>query len=178
MPANKRRQFFIKMIITHSVTYMLIGLSASNLFNYAELFTNPAFRGFMRTLEDPIVMLGPALQPIRGFIFALVLLPFSKVFLDNKSGWLYLWGLFLGLGIFSTFGPSPGSIEGMIYSTFPITSNLGGWIEVILQSWLLAIIFIYWFNHPQKIWFNWLMGIAFFFTITFPLLGLLATSHI
>lgn len=173
---NRKLEFFSKMIATHSVTYMLMGIIASTMFNYADKFANPVYQGLMRPLDDPLVMMGPVFQPIRGFIFALVLLPFAQVFLENKQGWFYLWGLFVGLGMLSTFGPAPGSIEAMIYSTLPIFFNLGGWLEILLQSFLLSVIFIYWFKHPEKKWLSWLMGIAFLLTIAFPILGLLATQ--
>ena len=178
MSSINKFQFFAKMILTHSVTYMLVGLIASTVFNYSDAFADPAYKGLMRSLAEPIVMLGPVFQPIRGFIFALVLLPFATVFLESKRGWLFLWGLFIGLGILSTFGPAPGSIEGMIYSTIPITHNMGGWLEILLQSLLLSTLFIYWFNHPEMKWLNWVMGILFFLTIAFPILGLIATSSI
>ena len=172
----KTTHFFIKMIITHTVTYMVIGLMASTIFNYAEMFADQVYQGYMRQLNDPIVMAGPLFQPIRGLIFALVLLPFSRVLLEEKRGWLYLWGLLVGIGILSTFGPAPGSIEGMIYSNLPVGLNPGGYVEVLLQSLLLSVIFIYWVKHPEQKWISWVMGVLFVLLITMITLGLVLAT--
>lgn len=175
MTGVKNNPFFVKMIVTHTVTYTLMGLLASNIFNYAERFAGPVYREYMRPVSDAIVMAGPLFQPIRGFIFALVLLPFARVLLEEKRGWLYLWGLLMGIGIFSTFGAAPGSIEGMIYSRLPIEFSPNMYAEVLLQSLLLSVIFIYWVKHPEKKWINWVMGVLFVLIIAMMVLGLLVT---
>ena len=75
------------------------------------------------------------------------------------------------LGILSTFGPAPGSVEGMIYTVLPI--SIYTYIEVIPQALLLSVILYYWVKNPDKIWINWIMGIFFFLIMIFPILGLL-----
>jgi CDP-diglyceride synthetase len=127
----------------------------------------------MRSTSDPLVMAGPLFQPIRGVIFASALYPLRSVLFAERRGWLILWWLLLALGVLSTFGPSPGSIEGMIYTTIsPLKQILGLW-EVLLQSLLFSVILFYWVNHPEKRWLNWTLGIAFSIVIILPLLGLL-----
>jgi hypothetical protein len=61
----------IKTIVVHTLTYFVIGLVAFTLLDYTARFADPSMSGFMRPTDDPIVALGPALQPIRGILFAL-----------------------------------------------------------------------------------------------------------
>ena len=92
---------------------------------------------------------------------------------DRKFGWLVMWTTLVTVGILSTFGPSPGSVEGMVYTVFPIPLQLIGMVEVLAQSLLLSVILCYWVNHPEKRWLTWLLGIAFFLVILLPTMGLL-----
>ena len=84
--------------------------------------------------------------------------------------------LLIAIGILSTFGPAPGSIEAMIYTPVPVLSQLRGWIEVVPQALLLSALLSYWVNHPAK-WLNWLMGTIFFIAMALPVLGLLVRRH-
>ena len=127
----------------------------------------------MRQTNEPIVMAGPLFQPIRGFLFAVAFYPLRSVLFGQKNGWLAMWLVLVMVGILSTFGPSPGSVEGMIYTVFPIRLQLFGMSEVLLQSLLLSTILCHWVNHPEKRWLNWLFGVAFFLVLLLPTLGLL-----
>jgi hypothetical protein len=120
-----------------------------------------------------MVMAGPLFQPLRGIIFALAFFPLREILFGKKNGWLVMGWLLVALGILSTFGPTPGSIEGMIYTILPISGQLVGWLEVIPQALLLSVILHYWVNHPEKKWLNWALGIVFFVMMLLPALGLL-----
>lgn len=163
----------IKTIVVHTITYFLMGILASTFLNYAERFARPEMACWMRQLDDPLIMAGPLLQPIRGLIFALAFYPLREILFGRKNGWLILWWLLVALGILSTFGPPPGSIEGMIYTRIPILDQLVGWLEVVPQALLLSVILFYWVNHPEKKWLNWVMGAVFFVMILMPVAGLL-----
>ncbi len=93
---------------------------------------------------EVIVMAGPLFAPIRGLIFALAFYPLRETLFGRKKGWLIVWWLLVALGILSTFGPAPGSVEGMLYTVIPITQQLSGWLEVIPQALLLSVILFYW----------------------------------
>jgi hypothetical protein len=84
-----------------------------------------------------------------------------------------MWSVLALLGIFSTFGPAPGSIEGLIYTTLPIHSQLLGLVEIIMQSFLLSAVLFYWVNHPEKKWVTWVLTALFFIVLFLPTLGLL-----
>ncbi len=162
-----------RTIVVHTITYFLMGLLASTLLGYAQAFAAPWMACWMRQLDDPMVAVGPLLQPVRGLIFALVFYPLRGVLFGRKNGWLIMWWLLVALGILSTFGPAPGSVEGMLYTVIPISQQLSGWLEVVPQALLLSAILFYWVNHPQQRWLNWVLGILFVVTLLLPALGLL-----
>ena len=163
----------VKTIVTHTVTYFIMGLLASALLDYTHFFAESSLNVMMRQTNDPWVMVGPLFQPIRGILFGLVFYLLREPFFGKKNGWLVLWLVLVVVGILGTFGPSPGSLEGMLYTVFPLWVHLRGLPEVLLQSLFLSAILFYWVNHPQQKWLNWVMGIAFVVLISLPILGLL-----
>lgn len=72
-------QFAIKVIVVHSMTYIVMGLIMSNLLNYRELFQQEVIRDFMLPLgaHTPFAIL---FQPLRGLLFAIALWPSEKRF--------------------------------------------------------------------------------------------------
>lgn len=167
----------VRTVIVHTVTYFAAGLLALTLGGYESTFAEPPLSYFMRPVSDPWVMAGPLFQPVRGVIFSLALYPLRSVLFAERRGWLTLWWLLLALGVLSTFGPAPGSVEGMIYTTIPPVDQLLGLWEVLLQTFLLSIILSYWVNHPEKRWLNWTLGIVFCVLMILPVLGLLVTPR-
>ena len=165
----------VKVVVVHTVTYFAVGLLAYTLGGYERTFSQPPLSYFMRPTSDRWVMAGPLLQPIRGVIFALAFYPLRSALFVEKRGWLTLWWILLALGVLSTFGPAPGSVEGMIYTTIPPLAQLLGLWEVLLQTFLLSVILFHWVNHPEKQWLNWTLGIAFCVLMILPVLGLLVT---
>jgi hypothetical protein len=163
-----------KTMVCHTLTYLLMGVLAAHFLNYAALMARP--ESGMRPLTDPRVMAGPLYQPIRGLIFALVFYPLRACLFGRKNGWLLMGWMLVALGVISTFGPAPGSLEGMIYTPVPVLSQLRGWLEVVPQALMLSALLCYWINHPGKKWVNWLLGMAFLVTMALPLMGLL-THH-
>lgn len=142
--------FFWRITAIHVITYFIIGIITMNIFDYQSVFTNGNLGSFMKNLDSPWVALGPSLQILRGFIFAIVLWPFKSIFLYGEYGWFKLWLLFIGLSILATFGPAIGSIDGMIYTTIPISQQILFLPELIIQSFLLSFFIFYWYNKPKK----------------------------
>jgi len=136
----------------HLVTYFIAGALAYTLLDYGALFQTSGFSCLMRPVTSRWVAAGPALQVIRGLIFAVVLYPFRSVFLSGGRGWLRLWGLLVGLAIFSTAGAAPGSVEGMIYTKIPLGSQLIGLPEVLLQTLAFSLLLTVWSRHPHRAW--------------------------
>ena len=162
-----------KTIVSHTVTYVFVGIFAFVLLDYTEQFAQPETASWMRQTDDPMVMAGPLFQPLRGLIFALAFYPLRHCLFGKKNSWLILWWLLVALGILSTFGPAPGSIEGMVYTLWPIPGQIAGWREIVTQALLFSVILVYWVDHPDKKWLTWVLGILFFLAVFFPVLGLL-----
>ena len=163
----------LKTVIVHTITYFVAGFLAYTLGGYEMTFSEPPLSYLMRPTSDPWVMAGPLLQPIRGVVFALAFYPLRSVLFAQNRGWLILWWLLLALGVLSTFGPAPGSVEGLIYTIIPPLDQILGLWEVLLQSLLFSFVLFYWVNHPGKRWLDWTLGITFFVVMVLPLLGLL-----
>lgn len=168
----------LKAIVAHTITYFIVGLVAYNVFNYASDFAQADMRTWMRQTNDPIVALGPALQFLRGILFALAFYPLREILFGRKNGWLVIWLLLVSLGIFSTFGPTPGSVEGAIYTTLPLREQFlsGGMLEILSQSFLFSGILYYWINHPEKRWISWVLGSLFVLAVLMSLMGYLAVA--
>ena len=130
----------IKTVVTHTVTYFIMGVLAFVLFDYPRLYAETSFKYIMRQTTEPIVMAGPLFQPIRGLIFGIAFFLLRRSLFEPEKGWLRMWAVLVCLSILGTFGPSPGSVEGMIYTTLPIRLHLIGSPEVIFQAFLLSSI--------------------------------------
>lgn len=163
----------VKTVIVHTITYFAAGVLAYTLGGYEQGFSQPPLSYLMRPTSDPLVRAGPLFQPIRGVIFASALYPFRSVLFGERRGWLILWWLLLALGVLSTFGPAPGSLEGLIYTIIPPLRQILGLWEVVLQSLLFSVLLFYWVNHPGTRWLDWTLGVAFSVLMILPVLGLL-----
>lgn len=163
----------VKTVTVHTVTYSLVGFLALTVLDYGRLFAEPHMKAVMRQTDDPWVMAGPLFQPVRGLLFALAFYPLRGMLFGRKNGWLVLWLELVILGILSPFGASPGSVEGMIYTIWPLWSHMIGLPEVLLQSLLLSVVLCYWVRHSEQKWLSWTLGILLLLVLLLPALGLL-----
>ena len=145
-------RFFLRVTACHMVTYFVAGVLAYTLLDYATAFQSEHLACWMRPTTSKWVAAGPGLQWIRGLVFAAALYPFRRVFLEGERGWLKLWGLLLGLGILSTYGPAPGSVEGLLYTKIPPLDQVKGLSEVVGQSLAFSILLVAWHRRPHKAW--------------------------
>ena len=168
-------QLTVKTTVVHTVTYFIVGILAFWLLDYRSLFAETKLSNLMRQTDDPWVMAGPLFQPIRGFLFGIVFFLLRDVLFTKRNGWLVMWLVLMILGFFSTFGPTPGSIEGFVYTTLPPWLHAMCAPEILLQSLLLSLVVYFWVKHPEKSRISWGLGIAFFVVLALPTLGLLAS---
>jgi hypothetical protein len=145
-------RFFARLTACHMVTYFVAGIIAFFAFHYATTFQSEHLACFMRPTSSPWVAIGPALQWIRGLIFAAALYPFRHVFLEGSRGWLKLWGVVAGLAIFSTAGPAPGSVEGLLYTKVPPLDQLIGLRETVAQTLAFSWLLVAWYRKPHRAW--------------------------
>ncbi|HEX7555690.1 MAG TPA: hypothetical protein VF338_03620 [Leptolinea sp.] len=164
----------LKTILVHTTTYFLIGLVSFTLFDYSAKYADPVLGNFMRQTTHPLVAAGALFQVLRGLLFGLVFYTLRDIVFARKNGWLILWFVLLVVGVISPFGPSPGSIEGLVYTNVPMWFHLMGLPEVIIQSLLLAFFTFYWTNHPEKRWLGWMFGILFILVVIMSIMGILA----
>jgi hypothetical protein len=153
-------RFFARVTACHMVTYFIAGATAFLLFDYATAFQSEHLACYMKPTDSVWVAVGPALQWIRGLVFAAALYPFRTIFLEGRQGWLKLWGLLLGLAILSTAGPAPGSVEGLIYTKIPPLDQLVGLREVVAQTLAFAWLLVAWYQHPHRAWGRVLYGLT------------------
>jgi hypothetical protein len=145
--ANSLKEFLIfagKIILVHTITYFVFGLIMSNLFDYGRIFQQEVIRDFMRPIGSSAAFLGPLLQPIRGFLFAMALWPLRETIMGHKRGWLILWGILVVFGILGTPAAAPSSLEGVIYSKLPLWYHLIGLPEMLLQTLTFSLILVGW----------------------------------
>ena len=166
------QDIIIKTAITHTVTYFIMGVFAFFVFDYPHLFAETSLKYIMRPTTDSLVMAGPLFQPIRGVIFGIAFFLLRRSFFEQNRGWLLMWVVLVCLSIFGTFGPTPSSLEGMIFTTLPLRLHLIGLPEVLLQSFLLSLIVFYWVTSPKQ-WHGWVMGSLFTLVLLMTILGLL-----
>ncbi|MBD3669609.1 MAG: hypothetical protein HUJ29_02460 [Gammaproteobacteria bacterium] len=170
-------RFLWRVTASHTLTYFIFGLLAASLFDYRSWFETESLKGFMVSMDAPQVAAGPALQLLRGVLFALVLWPIHQAFLQPERGWLYLWILFIGLAILGTAGPSPGSIEGVIYTQLPLFYNVFGLPEVLLQTLAFSLMLTQWYRHPTP-WWNRIMIPAIVLIVLMSLLGYMVAAGV
>ena len=166
----------VKTVVVHTVTYFIAGVLAYTINDYQTAYAKPPLSYIMRPTTDAVVMAGPLFQPIRGIIFALALYPLRTILFEQRRGWLILWWLLLAVGVLSTFGPAFGSVEGLIYTVVPPSTQIVGLWEVVLQSFLLSLILYHWVRGPRRRWLDWTLGVAFLIVVALPVLGLLTRS--
>ena len=138
---NESKFLFVLYVCTvHVVTYFIMGMIASGIFNYGKLFTLPVIADYYRPIESVSALVGPFIQILRGLIFGLVLLPFANRLEESKYGWFFLWMLFVGIGILGTPAAAPSSVEGVIYTKLPVWFHLIGLPEITIQTLIFSVV--------------------------------------
>lgn len=164
-----------KTVVSHTLTYFVMGVLAFHFLHYADFINNP--NSGIRPTTSPFVILGAALQIVRGVLFATVFYPLREILFGRRNGWLLMAWILIGVGILGTFAAPPGSLEGFIYTTVPPVMQMRGYLEIVPQALLLSALLFYWVGHPGKAWLNWLLGVAYAICALLPALGLLAQKR-
>jgi hypothetical protein len=131
-------KYFWQVTYAHTIAYFIAGIFALAVINYRDLFAAEIISSFMRSVDEPVVALGPGLQIFRGILLSLILLPLRKTFFEEKYGLLKLGIIILGLSLFLTIGPTMGSFEGYIYTKIPYMYQVLGYPEAIIYVLLFT----------------------------------------
>src|ERR1700679_1858532 len=160
-----------KTAVCHALTYFMMGALAFHFLHYADSINKPD--SGMRPMTSAWVLFGPALQVVRGVLFASVFYPLRSLLFNRKNGWLLMSWILIAIGILGTFAAPGGSLEGFIYTTSPAARQFVSYLEVVPQALLLSALLCYWVNHPEKKWLSWALTIPFLIGIALPPLSLL-----
>jgi hypothetical protein len=143
--------FLFRSAIIHTLTYFAAGMISSSLFDYRKVLEAPIIRDYMLGYGATSVVWGPWLQPLRGLVLGAAILPFRSFLAERKTGWLYIWALFLCIGIFGTPAAAPASFEGLLYSRLPLWYHLIGLPEICLQTLAYSYLLHLYMRHPKGI---------------------------
>ncbi|WP_338368852.1 hypothetical protein [Treponema bryantii] len=150
MKSNKTFKYVMYVTLVHCLTYFICGVFFSNVLRYSWWWQQPVVCDYFRDFGGTANALGPFVQIIRGLLFAFVLLPFREFFKGRKYGWLFMWLLFLGIGIIGPMSSAPSSIEGMVYSKLPLAFHFVGWPEIMIQTLLFCILVCRYINRIEE----------------------------
>lgn len=164
-----------KTVVSHTVTYFLMGALAYNFLHYADFINNP--NSGMHATTSLWVTMGPALQIFRGILFASIFYLFREQFFGRKDGWLRMAWMLVGIGILGTFAAPAGSLEGFIYTTTPFRMQIRGYLEIVTQAVLLSALLCYWVNHPGKKVLSGVLTAGYATAVGLPLLALVAPKR-
>ena len=82
----------------------------------------------------------------------------------------------VGLEALSTTGPAPGSVEGFIYTSIPIGDQAKGYLEVVPQTGLFAILVCSWYRKPGDLELGSVAMVSL--VAFFSIMGVLAANGI
>ena len=158
--SNQRKDngiFIWRITALHTIAYFIAGLFAIRFMNYSEEFGSETMKNMMLPVDHWQVAIGLGLQPIRGVIIGLVLLPFKNIILADK-GWIKLAFLILGLSYLSTMGPAIGSFDGYIFTNLSLKYHLLSIPETLIYIFIFTSLISFWYKYPWR-------GINFMFSI-------------
>jgi fructose-specific phosphotransferase system IIC component len=141
MFSNEKFKFFTKIIVAHVVTYAIVTILAiPQTMNYADIAVELMGIRPLDEISIGAVLIG---QIIRGLLLGIVIWWIKDSIIGKKLAWLKLWAILIILGIFNTYGPTHGSIQGLLYlapiENMPVSMSLG-MLEVLAQPLLFSII--------------------------------------
>ncbi|MCS7186199.1 MAG: hypothetical protein RMK89_04505 [Armatimonadota bacterium] len=162
MVERKFANFALKVVVTHTVTYFVVGAIAY------QLLTKPLYIGekaimatFMRTEDEPelwrhvMVWFFPA-QILRGLLMALALFPFLDTLIswNWKKRFLVIAGIYIIFGFWASAVAAPGTIEGFVYLRPEFTPSIHLTVqpEIVVQGLLMSSWLAHWVRpHPQPL---------------------------
>jgi len=145
----KRFSFFAcRVVIVHTVTYMVAGWIAYSL-QWGGTYGGEALQWYMRDPNSQYVQTWfvPA-QILRGIILAVAFYPFlSRIMEIRRWGWLTVASGYLLIG---TLAGSSGTIESIVYTKVPASFHLATLPEVALQGLMFGYLLFLWQRRAKE----------------------------
>ncbi|MCL2081434.1 MAG: hypothetical protein FWH16_04970 [Oscillospiraceae bacterium] len=138
--SNVKLRFLTRVMAAHVITYAVVTLLAMPMtFNYIDSMVELMGIRPLDEINMGAVLIG---QIIRGLLLGIVIWWIKDSIIGKKWAWLKLWAILVILGIFNTYGPTHGSIQGLIYlvpiEDIPVSASLG-MLETLAQPLLFSI---------------------------------------
>ena len=138
---NEKFKFFTKITVAHVITYAFVTIiSIPMTLNYIDIAVELMGIKPLDEINMGAVLIG---QIIRGLLMGIVIWWIKDSIIGKKLAWLKLWTILIILGIFNTYGPTHGSIQGLIYlvpiEDMPVSASLGI-LETLAQPLLFSIV--------------------------------------
>ena len=140
--------FFLKVVITHVVTYTVCGMIFYKVNNYSELISqNKGLWGMnWRNKSSLILRMAPAFQILRGILLGIVLVLIQDSIIGTSFGFVRLFVILIITGLINVYQPAPDSIEGFIYikpdDNLTFKEVIGGNIEIATQILLFSVVVV------------------------------------
>ncbi|MEM3731236.1 MAG: hypothetical protein QW667_03970 [Candidatus Bathyarchaeia archaeon] len=148
--------FIVGFVILHILTYYIAGIIAQVGLGAGRYYPpSPEAIDFLRDPHSSYVqsLIIPA-QSLRGFLFALVLLPFRRKIMQFGQ---YLGGLIITsiLFIVGEIASSGGIIERFVYYTpIPLDFVVITFVEILIQTLLLGQLIMIWEKKFNKAFYS------------------------
>ena len=139
-------KFALIVLIVHIVTYYIAGIIAQLVLGANEFYPpSPNAISYLRDPHDPGLqaLILPA-QALRGLLFALVLFPFRKIFMEmgNWAGGLLFGSVIFVIGFVAASG---GMIEHFVYfNEYPLKFAMITFFEILIQVVLMGLFVVDW----------------------------------
>jgi len=140
--------YAVRFTLLHLLIYIIVGMFFYQLSGYEEALATMEEFALWRDLENmvmPLVIFGG--QIIRGGILAFFLYPFYSTYMQQRRGWLLLFGLLFGLKVLATVISVPATVDELIYGLQTITTGLP---EITAQTLVFAAAFFCWERKRYK----------------------------
>ena len=141
---KEKIKFIGKATLAHVITYFVAGFIGFYLLHHEYYEYYMDILGFrpMDEINGLMLIFG---QIIRGFLLGIVIWWIKDSIIGKKLAWLKLWAILVILGIFNTYGPAHGSIEGFIYLDPVRLEGMPGnalfsMLEVLAQPLVFSVI--------------------------------------
>jgi hypothetical protein len=131
-----------RFTVVHVVTYVLAGIAFFELQDYETAFATMEAFELYRPLDGAVGILVFPTQIVRGAFLAALLVPFYSTIFRHDRGWLYLFGLFLGMTLFG----APNLLQEFVetLASGSLAEAFVGTAEVTVQMAVFSLLLWWW----------------------------------